>query len=128
MTIRHRPTAGPDRPRFDQADDRRAHRRTRVKRPGKLYDPRADKYYPCSTCDVSASGVLLELESSIAARPGDMMQVGIAETRRQPLLRHHTMAEATVVRLLRGEDGRVLLAAEFADRLADREDCRRFAA
>ncbi|UCD74252.1 MAG: PilZ domain-containing protein, partial [Phycisphaerales bacterium] len=74
--------------------DRRESPRTAVKRPCKVYDPQARKYLAGTTCDVSSGGLLLRLDRPLGLGPGDRVSVGVAQTRRQMLLRTRDMVEA----------------------------------
>jgi hypothetical protein len=101
-------------PSPDEGDERRSHVRISSCRPVKVYDERSGKYHIGCTCDVSASGVLLELPHAIAAQPDDEVLIAIAEKRRQPLLRQNEMIRATIVRILRADGGRMLMALAFS--------------
>jgi hypothetical protein len=106
ITIEHQPE-------LHMEGDRRRHQRLNIQRPVKLFDPNSGKYHLGSTCDLSVSGVLIELTHAIGVRPGDEILLGIAQKRRQPLLRHDDMVRAKVVRTISTVGGRMLLAAEF---------------
>jgi c-di-GMP-binding flagellar brake protein YcgR len=106
ITIHHEPSP-------DEGDERRSHVRISSCRPVKIYDERSGKYYIGSTCDISAGGVLIELPHAIAAHPDDALLVAIAEKRRQPLLRQSQMIRATIVRIMRADSGRMLMALAF---------------
>lgn len=96
--------------------DRRAHPRVPMSRPGKIFDPRSGKYHPAELRDLSHGGMLLDLPHLRAFRPGDVVLVGLAEKRREPLLKRQDMIRAEVVRSLGTPCGRTLIAVEFLDR------------
>lgn len=106
ITIDHEPES-------NAGDERRTHPRVDLQRPVKVFDPQSGKYHTGSTCDVSAGGVLIELAHAIPARPGNDVLLGIAQKRRQPLLRRNEMVPARIVRTVHADGGRMLLAAEF---------------
>lgn len=106
ITIDHKPEP-------DEGSERREFPRVNIHRQTKLFDPQSGKYHLGSTCDLSACGALLELHRPIGARPGDTILLGIAQKRRQPLLRKNEMIRANVVRTMQAEGGRMLLAAHF---------------
>ncbi len=93
--------------------ERRAHPRTDLARPCKLYDPTRYKYLPGTTWNLSASGAFLEVDRPIAARPGDRLYLGIALKRRQGILPASEMLEARVIRTLQATDNRSVLAVRF---------------
>jgi len=111
ITIDHVPEPGSD-------EDRRVHPRSAVERPVKLFDTRSGKYHAGSTCDISVGGVLIEMPHTLPCRPGDDVLLGIAQKRREPLLRRNDMIRAKVVRMMHTENGRLLLAAEFPPHMA----------
>lgn len=97
----------------DDGTDRRRSPRIRIQRPTKLFDPQSGKYHLGSTCDLSSGGVLVELSRPIGARVGDIVVMGIAQKRQQPLLHRNEMIRANVVRTMQTNDGGMLLAAQF---------------
>jgi c-di-GMP-binding flagellar brake protein YcgR len=80
--------------------DRRESPRIALSRPCKVFNPRSGKYASGSTCDISAGGMLLRLDRPLAVEAGDRLYVGIAQKRRQTLLKSAEMIEAEVVRTL----------------------------
>ena len=95
--------------------DRRETPRIVVKRPCKVFDPKARKYLAGSTCDMSSGGLLLRLNYPLGLGPGDRIFVGVAQTRRQMLLRTKDMAEAEIVRSMDVTDRETILAVRFVD-------------
>jgi len=95
--------------------DRRETPRIVVKRPCKVFDPKARKYLTGATCDVSTGGLLLRLNHPLGLKPGDRIFVGVAQTRRQMLLRTRDMAEAQIVRAANMTDRETVLAVRFLD-------------
>jgi hypothetical protein len=55
--------------------ERRRGLRIRQNRPVKVYEPNAGRYFPGQTCDISSSGLKLELPLSIPAQPGDVLNI-----------------------------------------------------
>ncbi|TVQ52297.1 MAG: PilZ domain-containing protein [Phycisphaerales bacterium] len=96
--------------------DRREHPRVQMTRPGKIFDPRSRKYLAAELRDISEGGMLLHLLSPLAIDPGDEIFVGLAEKRREPMLKRHEMIRSEVVRALGTPSGGMLLAVEFIDR------------
>lgn len=95
--------------------DRRESPRINVKRPCKVYDPKGRKYLAGITRDVSTGGMLLALNHPVALKPGDQVFVGVAQKRRQALLRTRDMTEAEIVRTLSSTAGETVLAIRFTD-------------
>lgn len=93
--------------------ERRSHPRLHVQRPAKIFDPGSGKYHIGSTRDLSAGGMLIELSQGISARPGDSIMIGVAQTRRQPILRQSEMLRATVVRAMQSEANRMMIAVQL---------------
>jgi hypothetical protein len=98
--------------------ERRTHERVNVERPCKLYLPRVGKYASGSTWNLSAGGVLLQLDLPVGISPGDRLYVGIALKRRQAVLAAGDMIEAEVLRVQQTTDDRVAVAARFVDEAA----------
>jgi c-di-GMP-binding flagellar brake protein YcgR len=94
--------------------DRREFPRITIQRPCKLFDPRSGKYYAALSVDLSAGGVLIRLERPMHVDPGSSMFLGMAQKRRQALLRSEEMVEVKVVRTIRLTDGSCTLALRFA--------------
>lgn len=98
--------------------DRRQSPRITLRRPCKVFNPRSGRYASGSTCDVSTGGMLLRLERAIHVDVGDRLYVGVAQKRRQALLRSSEMIEAEVVRMLAGAPGApggTMVALRFTD-------------
>jgi hypothetical protein len=85
--------------------DRRQSPRIALRRPCKVFNPRSGRYASGSTCDVSTGGMLLRLDQPVHIEVGDRLYVGVAQKRRQALLRSSEMIEAEVVRMLAGAPG-----------------------
>ncbi|MHC4083179.1 MAG: PilZ domain-containing protein [Planctomycetota bacterium] len=99
--------------------ERRAHARVNLARPCKLYLPNVGKYVAGSTWNLSAGGVLLQLDLPAGIALGDRLYVGIALKRRQAVLAASEMIEAEVIRVDRATDDRVDVAARFIEEAAD---------
>jgi hypothetical protein len=104
--------------------DRRAHPRVRIARPGKLLDPRSGKYISCSTRDLSAGGVLIEIDQPIEIAPGEQMFLGIAQKRRQMFIRTEEMLRMTVVRALGTPGGGTAIAGQWVQGACDAAELR----
>lgn len=97
-------------------DERREDTRTALARPVKLQSDRtAARYLAGWSRDISAGGMLIELTGQARFEPGQRVQVGVAVTPRQALLRRRQMVEAVVVRSL-GHGERQHLALRFTER------------
>jgi hypothetical protein len=93
--------------------DRRRQNRISIERPCKIHDPRTGKYVSAVTCDLSESGLLIDVPRLLELKPGDKVFVGVAMTRRQALLHAKEMMEASVVRALPTTDDHTQLAVRF---------------
>lgn len=93
--------------------ERRQHERIPIERPCKVFDPRSHKYLLGSTCDLSASGMMLKLEHPLQIVPGEILHVGVAQKRRQMLLRSSEMTPVRVVRCLHSPEGETCLGLEL---------------
>ena len=98
--------------------DRRTSPRLAVARPAKLRCSQTGlRYLPGRTCNVSASGALVELGSAPALTAGDRVELAIAHDAGAGLLRPEHVVHATVVRSL-GHGERRYLAVRFAQPVA----------
>lgn len=57
--------------------DRRTSPRISAAHAAKVFDPRAQRYHPAQTCNVSASGALLKVQRSMPVMSGDRLDVAI---------------------------------------------------
>ena len=80
--------------------DRRQGRRHPISRPVKLRCLITGKYMVGRTCNISASGALLEIDQPSLLISGQRLAVGVAWTRQQSLLYKDDMTHATVIRSL----------------------------
>lgn len=55
--------------------DRRTSPRIDAAHAAKVFDPRAQRYHPAQTCNVSASGALLKVQRSMPVMSGDRLDV-----------------------------------------------------
>lgn len=95
-------------------NERRKNDRIPMIRPAKMYDPRARRYRPGCTHNVSVEGALVEIRGGEYLSPGDCIEVCIdwpAEARVMP---RSQMMPVTVVRTGFTEDGLPLLGVRFA--------------
>ena len=95
--------------------DRRDGDRIVLSRPCKIYNPKSHKYIAGTTCDVSFGGLLIRLDRSAQVETGDCLYVGIAQKRRQTLLRSSDMIRTRVVRSLSSTTGQTMLGLQFTD-------------
>jgi len=86
-------------------EDRRTHPRIAVERPCKVHDPRSGKYHAATVLDVSASGMMIQIDRDLALASGDILHVGVAQKRRQVLLRTNEMIPTRVARCVVGPVG-----------------------
>ncbi len=93
--------------------DRRGEERVSLVRPCKVFNQKSGKYTAGTTCDVAAGGLLVRLGSQLNAEVGDRLFVGVAQKRKQALLRSREMIESEVVRRLPSEGGETLLALRY---------------
>lgn len=109
-------------------EDRRSHPRVALERPCKLYDPQTGKYRAGVTCDFSQGGFLVRLDQRLNSHPGDVLYIGIAQKRRQILLRSNDMVRARVTRIIGTPAGHWLIGLELLDHLAANTETLRKAA
>lgn len=107
--------------------ERRSTMRIRIDRPCKLHDPRSGKYIPARTRDLSEGGVMVEIDQPLAIQAGDELYIGIAQKRRQMLLRSEEMLRLRIVRALGTPSGGTAIAGSFIDRPIVAEPLRRAA-
>ncbi len=99
--------------------DRRAHERTTLARPCKLFDPRSGTYVPGTVWNLSDGGAFIEVKRPICPELGDLLNLGIALKRRQGILLRDEMCAARVVRSQRTANGRSTLGIQFTDRFIE---------
>ncbi len=99
--------------------ERRAYERVSLDHPCKLYLPSVGKYVSGSTRNLSAGGVLLQLDLPAGISAGDRLYVGIALERSQVVLVAGEMFKAEVVRVDQTTDDHVAVAARFVGEVAD---------
>ena len=80
--------------------ERRTARRYLAVHPAKVYDHRAQKYYPAQTSNLSQTGALLKVNRSMPLAVGDELAVGIAAGAGQTILSGDDLARARVVRVI----------------------------
>ena len=79
--------------------ERRCHARQRVCRPVKLCCVDTGRYLTGRTCNISASGALLEVANdALAVTRGQRIAIGVAWNRKQMVLDSEHLVKATVVR------------------------------
>jgi len=95
--------------------ERRCHERIPASRPCKVYHRTLRKYFGGSTTNLSDGGVLLTLDVPVHVQPGDRLYLGVATTRRQPLLPADEMRPVAVIRSMLTPDRRRAVAVQFVD-------------
>ena len=93
--------------------DRRRHARVAAARPCKVFRESTCRYTAATTRDVSAGGVLLELQPSRPILPGERLGVGIAWTG-AAILSDTAMIDGVVVRVEDLDDDRQSVAVRFS--------------
>jgi c-di-GMP-binding flagellar brake protein YcgR len=109
-------------------EDRRYDRRIKLERPCKVYEPRLEKYFSATMNDFSAGGMHLTIPRTLDLKPDDRLLVGVAQKRRQVLLRSQEMITVRVARCMHGADGCTYLGVELIDRTQSQPEATRLAA
>lgn len=119
------PTATTDELHDDAQDtagsERRRGLRIRQARPVKVFEPMACRFFGGQTCDVSATGLRLELPVGASVRVGQTLSVHVGlNDGGQPLANRRQMITARVVWLRRATSvrGRLEAGVEFATAIA----------
>lgn len=99
-------------------EDRRSHPRIAVERPCKIHDPRSGKYHAGTVLDLSAGGMMISINRDLSLMPGDLLYVGVAQKRRQVLLRTDEMMRTRVARFVGGPSGGWIIGVELLDQAA----------
>lgn len=99
--------------------DRRKHARHLAARLCKVYQPATGRYSPARTIDLSAGGALLEINMPRPLEPGDEIDVALAWVC-AGVLEGGSMIRARVVRVQVGEEGRRVVAVEYARPVEER--------
>lgn len=94
------------------ADRRRAVRLMLI-RPAKLFDPRADKYFPGRTTNLSDTGVLLTVNRSMPIHTGDELSVGLSRDEFPSVLTSRDFRPSRVVRVIPIDQHAQAVALEF---------------
>ncbi|HEX4054566.1 MAG TPA: PilZ domain-containing protein [Tepidisphaeraceae bacterium] len=110
----------------DGGTERRRGLRIQQARPIKVFEPTSARYFGGQTQDVCATGLRLELPSSMPVRPGKLLSihVGLGESG-QPLANRRQMIPARIVWVSRSPDSssRTLFAGvEFMATIAAQAD------
>jgi hypothetical protein len=110
----------------DEGVERRRGLRIREKRPVKVFDSAAARYFGGQTEDISATGLRIELPSYAPVEPGDMLNVHVGLNGiGQSLANRRQMISARVVWVNRQDRriaGRVEVGIEFLASIAARLD------
>lgn len=99
------------------ATDRRNHTRTQVQRPCKVYCPATHRYLAGETCDLSATGALVRVDSPRPLAVGEEIKVVVAWDRKA-VLPAHAMMTGKVVRIAASIGQHQAVAVRFAQEQA----------
>jgi hypothetical protein len=106
--------------------ERRRGLRIREKRPVKIFDAAAARYFGGQTEDISATGLRIELPSYAPVEPGDTVSIHVGLNRKgESLANRRQMIPARVVWVNRGDkriSGRLEAGIEFLSSIAARLD------
>lgn len=94
-------------------EDRRKHVRTGIERPCKVFHRASRQYLPAQTCNLSATGALIRVDSAHAVTAGQEIGLAIAWSRRA-VLDSAAMTTARVVRVVSMVGRYQAIAVEFA--------------
>jgi hypothetical protein len=103
--------------------ERRRGLRIRQNRPVKIFDSSAARYFGGQTCDVSSTGLKIELPPSMPVQAGKLItiHVGLSD-KGQPLANRRAMIPAKIVWVDRGRDDadkpRLTAGVEFVASIA----------
>lgn len=113
------PTTGHWAPGTEHSDlsDRRSHRRFNVTRRGKVFRPAGQQYVPAISRDLSFGGALLEIESERGFQIGEVIDVGLALSRKS-VLPSASMLRGIVVRAEAIGEQRQLVGVRYLHREA----------
>lgn len=122
MTLLMEPAAGRRDLDETEAGERRRGLRIRQNRPIKAYEPVTARYFAGHTCDISATGLRIDLPPSAALRPGRTISVHVGLDRQGHGLAHRRqMIPARIVWIrppTSAAPGRVMAGIEFLSSIA----------
>jgi hypothetical protein len=101
-------------PKRAPLSDRRAAPRLVVDRPCKVLHGPSRRYATARTCNISPTGVLLEVDMARQLMPGEEVDLVIA-WKPAGVLASGQMVRARVIRASTGDSGRQVVALEFSD-------------
>jgi c-di-GMP-binding flagellar brake protein YcgR len=93
--------------------DRRKHPRTGIERPCKIFHQPSRRYLSGQTCDFSANGALIRVDSARPLTPGDEIGLAVAWSRKA-VLDTAALTPARVVRVTASLGRFQAVAIEFA--------------
>lgn len=96
----------------DDVNDRRAHKRFGVQRPGKVFRRAARQYAPAVSRDLSLGGALLEVESDRPLNVGEVLDVAVALTP-AAVVPSAALVRGVVVRSIACGEHRQLVAVRY---------------
>ncbi len=105
------------------ATERRSAERTTLELPCKVWHPRALRFLPGVTRDLSRDGAMLEIRGGAPFRAGERVRVGLPAAAGPIVVRSADLIEGTVVRSS-NEEGHMVLAIAFDGLDADRAEAR----
>lgn len=100
-----------------QIERRRSYRQPIV-RAAKVYDPKGDRYLAGLTLNISSGGALLTVRGGADLPQGAAVEVAVAASDDQPLIRRSQMIRASVARSEGRYAGSTVIALAYADRAA----------
>jgi hypothetical protein len=103
--------------------ERRRGLRIHQNRPLKVFEPTSARYFGGQTCDISSTGLRIELPASMPVREGHMVTIHVGlDGKGQALANRRTMIPARIVWLERSMDGSsrptVMAGVEFVASIA----------
>jgi hypothetical protein len=103
--------------------ERRRGLRIHQNRPLKVFEPTTGRYFGGQTCDISSTGLRIELPASMPVREGHMVTIHVGlDGKGQALANRRTMIPARVVWMERSFDGSnrpmVMAGVEFVASIA----------
>jgi hypothetical protein len=107
----------------DSGAERRRGLRVRQDRPVKLFDPQSSRFFGGKTCDVSATGLRIELPAFASVRLGETVNVHVGlSSAGQTLANRRSMMPAKIVWVDRSMDGRLEAGVEFTASISAHRD------
>ncbi len=107
----------------DSGSERRRGMRVRQDRPVKLLDPRSGRFFGGKTCDISATGLRIELPLFASIREGETVNVHVGlSSSGQTLANRKSMMPAKIAWIDRSFDGKIEAGVEFTASISAKRD------